>query len=168
MVSPTTNYPRVFKVLGKLAFMFDNASAATVEENFVLATTADQIATGLTIDNPAVLMFAQYSNSLQGAINAGPAAIQTMAKTIAGQYFQLPMFTSLLTNTPASSSVADIIAALALDMASGTDNKTLTTKSGTGLINFFDTVAGTTGTWNHTTDGSADYKDSVYCVDTIV
>jgi hypothetical protein len=36
------------------------------------------------------------------------------------------------------------------------------------LVNFFDTLSGTTGTWNTVTDASADYKDSVLCVGTLV
>ena len=161
------NYIRHFKVLGKLAKLYD-ASASSVEEaNTLLATTGDQIATGLVEDNPAMLLFSGYANSLQSAINTGPSNIQSMCRTIAGQYLQLPLFVTGLTTVPATTSVADIAAALATEMTS-VDTKTITTKTTAGLANFLDVTAGTTGAWNTAADGAADYKDSVYCVDTIV
>jgi len=160
------NYQRHLKALGKLCALFDAATASTAAANTLLATTADQFATGLVVDNPAVELLAQNLNSLQAAINSGPVAIQTQCVNIAASYLGLPLFISGLTTVPATSSAAAVLTALAAEMT--TDTKTLTTKSGTGLINFFDTIAGTAGAWNSAADNVADYKDSIYVVSAVV
>lgn len=161
------NYQRHFKVLGKLAYLYDIAGSATSAENTVLATTADQIATGNPIDNPSVILFSSFTNSIQSAINSGPTVLQNLAKQIAGLYVQQSLFTSGLTTVPANNSPATILAALATEMTS-VDSKTLTTLASTGLCNFLDQVAIATVAWNQAADASADYKDSVFCVSAVV
>ena len=161
------NYIRHFKALGKFAAFFDEAVSAVSAEEILLANTADQIATGDPDDNPSVILFAAFASSLQAAITSGPSGIQNLAKQVAGQYVQQALFTSGLTTVPASASVAAIMTALATEMTD-VDNKTLGTKTTTGLVNFFDAITGTSGSWNTESDTTADYKDSVYAISAIV
>ena len=162
------NYERHFKVLGKLAYMYDIAGSATSAENTVLATTADQIATGNPIDNPSVLLFSSFTNSIQSTINSGPTVLQNLAKQIAGLYVQQSLFTSGLTTVPSGNSPAAILTALATEMTS-VDSVTLTTLASTGLVNFFDAVMGSAGSWNTTGAGTPPtYADATYCVSAVV
>ena len=161
------NYQRHFKVLGKLAYLYDIAGSATSSEATLLATNTDHISTSLPDDNPSVFLFSAFTNSIQSAINSGPTVLQNLAKQIAGLYVQQSLFTSGLTTVPSGNSPLAILTALATEMTS-VDSKTLTTLASTGLVNFFDAVMGSAGSWNTAADGSADYKDSVYVVSAIV
>jgi hypothetical protein len=160
------NYQRFFKVLGKLAYLYDTATAENTALATLLATTADQVATGLSVDNPAVLMLAQNLGALSVALVNGPQAIQSQAIAIASAYLELPLFKAALTTVPTANTAAAILIALATEMTSVSTTKTLTTKSATGLVNFFDTIAGSSGSWNTAAPG--DYPDATYCVSAIV
>ena len=161
------NYVRHFKVLGKLAKLFDIASAQTPDLNTLMARLYDQVATGETASLPGVLLLAQYVNSFQSAIARGPESLAALAKAMAEAYLISNDFVNDLTTTPTSRTGAAVLTALQTEMAAGLNNKTLTTLAATGLVNFFNQFS-PTSSWNTAADASADYKDSVYVVSTIV
>ena len=132
------NYIRHFKVLGKLAKIYDDAGADVSALNTLVATTS------------------------------GPTALQSLAVSIGGQYLSLNLFYASLTTVPTSTTAVAALVALQAEMAAGVDNKTLSTETTSGLVNFFDAILGSEGTWNTAADASADYKDSVYVVSAVV
>ena len=160
------NFIRHFKVLGKLCKLYDDAAASESALETLLATTADQVATGTTAGATAVRIFARYYTQYENAIANGPEAMQALAISIATAYMTSDDFCNDLTTTPASRSIANVIAALETEMGAGVSNKTLSTETTSGLVNFFDTLKGSEGTWN--TAGSPDYPDSTYVVSAVV
>lgn len=162
------NYIRHFKVLGKLAKLYDTAAADSTTLETLLTTFVDQYATGTIASFPAVQLFPRYTTQWISAITAGPTALQSVAKNAAAAYLTSTDFTNDLTTEPTANTALAVLVALATEMGAGVDNKTLTTKASTGLVNFFDAIRGTAGSWNTAADGSADYKDSVYVVSTVV
>ncbi|HEY3325132.1 MAG TPA: hypothetical protein VGP72_32055 [Planctomycetota bacterium] len=162
------NYIRHLKVLGKLADLFDKAVAAETDLTDLLEVFVEQYATG-TGSLSDVKKMPVYTNQWAGAITNGPTALRKVAIDAATAHLLDANFQDDLTTKPTNtSSVASVIAAFAIDMSGAKDNVTLTTKSAAGLVNFFDAIAGSSGTWNTAADGSATYKDSVYVVDTLV
>ena len=161
------NYTRHFKALGKLAFLYDNATAAALAQQTLRATTADQVADGTTTTLPAVDLFAQYDTQWKQGITAGATALQAVAIAFASSYLIDATFTAGLTTVPTATTPVAVLTALALEMTS-VDNKTLTTLAATGLVNFFNVVAGSVLSWHTAADASADYKDSVFCVSAVV
>ena len=159
------NYIRHAKALGKFAKLYDQATADIATLNTLLATTADQVATGTSVDNPAVLMLAGYLPSLNNSIGNGPTAIQAQAIAIAKSYLALPLFTGSMTTVPATTSAADVVAALVTELGL-TTTAYFTTLTTTGIANFLNVVSGVLQTWPGS--GSNQYLDSVYCVSTIV
>lgn len=161
------DYDRHFKVLGKLCKFYDEASSQITEQTLRLARTEDQVATGASSSLPGVEVLNNHYNSLKSSITSGATAQQAAALAAATSYLKMTDFTDDLTTTPTTlSSVNDILTALATDMAVGVDDKTLSVETTTGLINFFDILAGEELVWNDAT--APDYDDDVYVVDTIV
>jgi hypothetical protein len=162
------NYQRHLKVLGKLCKLYDDAGADVPEQNALLAAFVDQYADGLTDSLAAIRIFPTFTSQWLSAIQGGPVAFQSIAIQGATAYFIDPNFTNDLTTVPASNSIVDVLTALQTEMSAGHDNKKLTTKTTTGLVNLFDhileNVGSPDGTWNTAADASADYKDSVYVV----
>jgi len=159
-------YVRHFSVLGKLCYLYDLAAVQEPVLQQSLSAYLDQVAN----DDPSILSLvialAQNSATINNAIINGPAAIQDTTKLEATRYLTNYAFTHELTTTPANTSVAAVLTALATEMGAGVDNKTLTTKSSAGLVNFFDEVAGTAGTWNTASPG--DYPDATYVSATVI
>lgn len=164
------NYIRHFSVLGKLAYLYDTAGANSTALQALLAVFADQIADGTATTLPAVKLFQSAIIQWDAALGTTQAltTLQTIATTAAASYLVNLTFTAGLTTTPAGASVAEVLAALQTEMGAGVDDKTLSTETTTGLVNFLDTVLGSEGTWNTEDDATADYKDSVYCVASLV
>lgn len=160
------NYIRHFKVLGKLAKLYDIAAADESDLETLLSTFVDQYATGTVASLPAILIFPNHTVAWSQAISAGATALQTVAKNAASAYLIDDDFTGDLTTTPAATTAAAVLTALATEMGAGVDNKTLTTKSSTGLVNFFDAILGSSGSWN--TSGTPTYADGTYVVSTVV
>jgi len=160
------NYIRHLKVLGKYCKIYDDADADATAQGVLIATTSDQIATGLAIDTPAVAMHGPYISSLTAAVSSGPTALKALAVQLAGQYLSLNLFYTSLTTVPTSTTAVAALVALQTEMGAGVDNKTLTTEGSTGLVNFFDTILGSEGTWN--TAGPGDYPDATYVVSAVV
>jgi hypothetical protein len=158
------NYVRHLSVLGKLANLYDLAGADAPAINAGLAGMLDQVADGQTDSVAIALAFAQWGSQVSSAVTNGPTAVQTAMLNAARYYLTQSYFYSDLTTVPTATTPLAVLTALATEMGAGVDNKTLTTKASTGLVNFFDVIRGTNGTWNTAADGSADYKDSVYCV----
>jgi hypothetical protein len=162
------NYIRHFSVLGKLAKLYDLAIDGGGDFEDLLAAFVDQYADGTVLTLPAVKLFPTYQAQIVGAIANGTDALESIAKSAAMAYLIDPTFTGGLTTTPAAATASAVLAALQTEMGAGVDNKTLTTKASTGLVNFFDAILGSPGTWNTEADETADYKDSVYCVIPVV
>ncbi len=157
-------YVAHLKIIGKLAYLYDVASASFSDLSDLRATTMDQAATGDAADLPGSDIIARYMPPYDTAINAGPAVLQSLAVTVATAYLRSSYFTSDLDNTPAGATVAAVITAFEADATS--DAKTFTTLSATGLINFFDTVKGSaTGLAGN---GSPSYADATYVTGAIV
>lgn len=162
------NYQKHFKVIGKLAKLYDDAGADNTALLALFATTYDQVATGLAADLDALEILNQYTSRYRNAISNGAQALQTLAKNIATAYLQSDYFVDDLTTEPASRSIAVVVAALATDMSAAVDNVTLGTETTTGLVNFLDEVAGAEQTWNTEADATADYRDAIYVVSAVV
>lgn len=165
------NYIKHFKVLGKLARLYDDAAAAS--DVAALKTLAmrlfDQAATGESPSYDAVLVLSAFMSPLDLSINAVTNNVRATVKTMAAAYLVHSLFRADLTTTPASANdAASVLAALRTDMSAGVDNKKLTTEAATGLVNFFKNVMAAGGSWNSIADASADYKDSVYVVTAVV
>jgi len=164
------NYIRHFKVLGKLAYLYDTAGSNATALQTLLAVFADQVADGTYLTVPAVKLFNNTITEWDAAIGTAGSltTLRSMAVNAGRAYITNATFTAGLTTTPASASVADVLAALQTEMGAGVDDKTLSTEAATGLVNFLDTLLGSEGTWNTAEDASADYKDSVYVVAALV
>lgn len=159
------SYIRHFKVIGKLAFLYDVGGTNVAAENLAIATTADQIATALVIDNPAVALYGQNIGSLLNAVSVGSGNIQTICASLAAQYMALTLFTGSMTTVPTSLSAADLVAALITEMGL-TTTAWLTPTAATGIANFLNVVSGTVQTWP--SSGTNQYTDAVYCVSAVV
>lgn len=166
------NYIRHLSVLGKLAYIYDQAVAGVEAENTLLSTFVDQYADGTKTTVPAVILFPQYTAQLNQTTINGAATRKSIALAAAAAYLINPTFTAGLTTTPTATTAVAVLTALQTEMGAGEDDKTLTTLDTTGLVNFFNAIlvanGGEAGTWNTEADESADYKDSVYVVATLV
>ena len=166
------NYDRFSKILGKLAYVFDNSAALVTAQQLTQYRTMEQVAKSdqESADLPEISIIAQYFSSWSSAIDAGPLTLQGLVKTIAIKILTSDDFISSLTTVPASSSINNVLTALATEMGAGVDNKTFTNVSSTGLVHFLNQLltGGASVSWHTAVDGSADYKDSVYVVNAIV
>ncbi len=162
------NYIRHFKTLGKFCKLFDIAGANESEVLTLMATTYDQIADGTPESSDGVDIASQYRSRYKSGISNGATAQQTLAKNMASAYLISDSFVDNLTTQPTSRTAADVLAALQTEMGAGVDDKTLTTKAATGLVNFFDSMLAAPGTWNTEAGPTADYDDSVYVVTPVI
>lgn len=162
------NYARHFKVLGKLAKLYDLAAAQVTADNALLAAFVDQYADGTPASLPAVALFPAYTSQISNSISNGSANLKAVALSAAGAYLVNTTFTADLSTPIVGNTAAASLTALATEMSEGEDDKTLTTLASTGLVNFFDAIAGSAGSWNTEADATADYKDSVYVVSSVV
>jgi len=160
------NYIRHFKVLGKLCKMYDEASTEVTAQTLRLARLEDQVATGASASLPGTEVINAHYNALKAAITQGPTAMKTATVAAATSYLIGSDFRDdFVTETPTSTSSANaVLTALAAEMVG--DPKTLSTETTSGLVNFFDTIAGAELVWNDAS--SPDYPDSTYVVDAIV
>lgn len=165
-------YIEHFKILGKVALAYSSADATAASQEQLRLRTMDQAADGENA--PPTDIVASYMAVWKNYVTAGTESIRALAVTMATTYLTNTFFTNDLNNVPTSNNVVAVLTALQLEMGDGEsgDDKTLTNKTTSGLVNLFDAILETNGaedgTWNTTTDGAADYKDSVYCVATIV
>jgi hypothetical protein len=168
------NYQKHCKVLGKYCRLYDTAGTNETAMKALEAITIDQVADGLAASLPACEALAGKLPAWKTAISAGPSALKAVAIQLAAQYLQLDLFCSTLVGhaATAGSAVTTILTAFQDEMSASHDNKTLGTKTTSGLVNFFDAVAvdagGSAGTWNTESDATADYRDAIYVVDTAV
>ena len=162
------NYIKVFTILGKLCYAFDLATVQFGEVDDILATIQDQVATGSPDSNPVITTLRQTFASMEAARDNGAAFLKTVAKTGASNFMVSDYFFNKLVTVPASRSAAAVLAALQTEMSAGVDDKKLTTLASTGLVNFFNAILGSAGTWNTAADASANYKDSVYVVEAVI
>lgn len=162
------NYARHFKVLGKLAKLYDVAAADESTLETLLSTFADQVATGGVASLPAVLQMGTYISRWNSAIDAGATALQRVAQDAAKAYLRSDDFIGDLTTVPDTNSIEDVLAALQTEIGAGVDNVTLGTLAATGLVHFFDSMLAAAGTWNTEADATADYRDAIYVVSAVV
>lgn len=162
------NYQRKFKVLGKLAKLYDLAAADVTTLNLLLAVFADQVADGTATSLPDTLLFSTYIPQWSSAVSSGATALKSLAVSAASAHLISSDFTGdFVSNTPSSPiTPATVITALIAELT--TNSSTLTTLAATGLVNFLNVVYGSVQTFPTAADGSATYKDSVYVVATIV
>jgi hypothetical protein len=159
------NYIRHLKVLGKYCKLYDNATADITAQNLLLSTTCDQVATGLSVDLPAVLLQAGISQQWSGNIVNGATALQSTAINAASQYLTLALFRDSMTTVPASVTAAAVITAFVTELGE-TTTAWLSTETTSGLANFFDVISGAEQTWPGS--GTNQYLDATYVVSTIV
>ena len=163
------DYVTHLKVLGKLARLWDDASSDASAMKLLIARFYDQIATGEAPSYDTLLTLNPYTSLLNGGVQNGAEAIKTVTVAAAAAYLISATFRDSLITTPATpSNSTSVLEALQTEMGAGVDNKTLTTSAATGFVNFFDANFSPTGSWNTEADGTADYKDSIYVVTTIV
>ena len=148
------NYLKHLKVLGKLCYIYDTASASVVTMETAVARFFDQVATGEASTSwPALQVFNPYTAQFASAVASGPTAIRQWAVQCAGYYLASTAFTADLVTARTSNTVAASLVAWIADMDD--DSKTLTTAN-----------------WAPTGDfpqsESPTYADSTYVVATIV
>lgn len=164
-----TNYVRHFKVLGKICRLYDVGGPDVAALKLLISRVFDQIATGEVDSYDALLLLTPYMGQLNASLGEASTQVKFHAVQMAGKYLTSPNFYGDLTTVPSNVAlVTAVLTALRTDMSAAVDNKRLSTESTSGLVNFFSNVLAAGGTWNTVADASADYKDSVYVVDTIV
>jgi len=163
------NYIEHCKVLGKICRLWDDGGLSLDDLKLLACRLWDQIATGESPSYDACLALNPFTAELNGAMQIGQTDVQRTAKRLAEAYLTDSVFYGDLTTTPGDpTSARSVLEALQTEMGAGEDDKTFTTKAATGLVYFFDTNWAPTGAWNTEADETADYKDSVYVVTTIV
>ncbi len=160
-------YQLHLKALGKIARLWDDGGLDTASLKLLASRLFDQIATGETVSYEGVIVVSTYAPSLNNAINGGQNPVRSTAQIMAEQYL-IQVLTIDLTTQPVGTDAKSVLEALQTEMSVGVDGKTLTDKSTTGFVNFFDTLWSPSGTWNTEADVTADYKDSIFVVTTIV
>ena len=163
------NYIKHMKVIGKLAYCWDQAGDTLATMEAYIAALFDQVFTGAGASYDAGLLLAGFHGSLDQAINAGASGETTrkaMLAHVCSQYLVNALFTNDLTTTPTASTATAACEALQFDLVA--DSKTLTDVAATGIVNFLETafapISGPTGGWETEADATADYKDTVYCI----
>lgn len=166
----TANRLRFAKIVGKLAYMYDQAAASAVTLSDIQYALMQEFANSTDRDAnlPELQLLATKYAQITNAISAGPVALQTTIVVLAQAIFTSDDFVSDLTTVPSGSSIFACLTAWATEMGAGVDNVTFTTLAATGIVHFLNVVGGSTFTWHTAADGSATYKDSVYCVGTMV
>lgn len=159
------NYVRHFSVLGKLAKLYDDANANEATQKTLIAVTADQMANSLSTGLANFITMTTYIQQFYSALTAGETTRKEIAINAGRAYLKDSYFYGGLTATPTDlTSPAAILIAFAADMV--TNSKTISTETTSGLVNFFDALSGTEGTYP--TSGSPTYDDATYVVETIV
>ncbi|MGD0090597.1 MAG: hypothetical protein ABSE73_11815 [Planctomycetota bacterium] len=168
------NYQLTFKVLGKLAKLYDLAAGAVSDLTTCLQNAVQQIA-----DQDDIVLDVALSSlapSVVTTLNNGPTSTQQQVIYTANAFLITSSMRSRFIvsgNTNPAATVSAVLNALATEMASGGggDNKKLTTLASTGIVNFLNAVGTAAGmsvlpTWNTAAPG--DYPDGTYCVTAVV
>ncbi len=155
-------YFRLFSLLGKINKFYDDAAASQPDQEQLLANYLNQLTNGDPDENDLVRALIAGSGQFQTGITNGVAYLQTSALTQARSLLTLPFIRAQLNVTVADA--AQVVAALRLQMIA--DEVTLTTLSGTGLVNFLNTILGDTPEWP-TSDGP-NYADGTFVVSGVV
>ena len=162
------NYQEHCKVLGKLCYLYDQAAAEEAATRLVISVFVDQYAAGDEPTYETVVLLCPFIAGLDSAVDNGAEVIQSRARTIATAYLTSSIFYGDLTTTPANlNSAASVLTALQTEMGAGEDDKTFGTLAGTGFVHFFN-LWSPTGAWNTEADATADYRDAIFVVGTIV
>ena len=159
------NYQLLFKVLGKLAKMYDAAGAGGIGTPLA-AVTVDQVADQDVWELDKIM--SSFNQALDGAINSAANAAaqqQALVLRIAGAYLLSETVNGYFTTPPDAATAALVVAALAAEMT--TNTVTVTTRAATGIANLLH-VINAAASIPQAADASATYKDSVYCVSTLV
>jgi len=162
------NYQALSKILGKLAYFFDQAGAGSVSQEAAFAAMFDQVAKPDTAANNEIVV--DFAGAAQGLFNniATGGATQQAALVAAGKKYLASdlVIGSFVTNVPAANaSAAQVITALIAEMT--TDTKTFTTLASTGIVNFLQQIL-PAAALPQAADISASYKDSVYAIVTVL
>lgn len=163
------NYGKHFKLLGKIARIYDLSASGSTTLKAAVDMMVEQFAgSGATGWDPLKLA-CNSVDSFNLAFTVGSNAVEDACVALGRAYLLSDDFQDDLTTSPAdATSVAAVLTALQTDMGAGVDNKTLGTLATTGLVNFLNALGTGTGTWNTEADATADYRDAVYVVDTEV
>ena len=163
-------YAQHFAALGKMCKGYDDAAAGVAAQETLEATAQDQLATGVAADNGLIEALQALPSQLKSARVNGAEALQATWLAAAQRYVVQARFYTLLKNHPAAYTPLAVMTALALEMSSGSgnDNLTLGTLTTTGLVHFFNLIAGDTLTWNTKSDSTADYRDAIYVVSAVI
>lgn len=143
----TANRLRFAKIVGKLAYMYDQAAASAVSLADIQYALMQEFANSTDRDAnlPEMQLLATKYAAITSAISAGPVALQSTIVTLARSIFTSDDFVSDLTTVPAGSSIAACLTAWATEMGAGVDNVTWTTLAATGIANFLN-IVGSPGT----------------------
>ena len=161
------NYKNMFKVLGKMSYLYDSAGTDSTSQNTLGANVESQVSSqgNFTLD----VVMQSFPVAMNNSISSGAAAQQTLAISQATNYLQSSIVSAYFTQTTVvqNSRAATVVTALQIEMSAAKDNVTLTNVGSTGLVNFLTQIQ-PSGLWNTAVDGSATYKDSVYSVLAVV
>lgn len=153
-------YLKHLKVLGKICYIWDAASADVTAMKLMVSRLFDQTATGEVVSYDATKLVNSYTNGIDAAITSGPAALKAQMEQLASAYLTNTLFTDDLDTTPTDSTAKASLEALIEDM--GDDEKTFDTAASTGFVNFFETVFAPTGSFPQS--GTPTYDDSTYVI----
>jgi hypothetical protein len=164
------NYQALSKILGKLAYFFDQAGAGSVSQEAAFAAMFDQVAKPDTAANNEIVV--DFAGAAQGLFNniATGGATQQAALVAAGKKYLASdlVIGSFVTNVPAANaSAAQVIAALILEMTHDSVTFTTVPNPATGIVNFLQQIV-PGAALPQAADASASYKDSVYSIVTVL
>jgi len=156
-----TNYDLLFKVIGKLAHIYDqtNAQQATTftSTSYLLEQVADQSIWELDT------IFASSTYNMNSTVTSGN--LSTLAKTMATNYLLSKTVYAYFSVAPGTT-IQSVVLALQAGLIA--DSKTLTTVSSTGIVNFLLLLNPAATTIPQAASSTASYDDSVYCVDAVL
>jgi hypothetical protein len=159
------NYILIGKVLGKLAYIYDQANANQATVTTTNTHLYEQVADQGVWEFDGI--FAGFTGSINTVINSNLA---TISKTMATSYL-LSATVKAYFGTDPGTTIQSVTAALIAGMTA--DTKKLTTRGSTGISNFLRQLNTTTAFGVATTaveaaDTGLDIQDSIYHVDAVV
>ncbi len=163
------DYVKFLKLFGKLCKTYDVARADQAVHETLMGNSDDQFGSGGSANLPEIDVFNRTFQQWRNTQRSGVVAEQALMLSIATQLLALDDFYTALTTKPATRAPEIVLAAWVTDM--GLDSKTLLTLTTSGLVRFFNIVAGHDGLANTLTiptAGSPTYADATYVVSTVV
>lgn len=165
------NYQKHFKVIGKLALLYDYVGEVEATLEGYVAALYDQLWTGAQASYDAGVLLSGSAEALARTVvqaAGGTTSRKSQLAAMLRAYMTSAAFRDDVTIAPTDiNDAADVAEALQFEMED--DAKTLGTEGSTGMVNFMETacvpVNGPSVGWTTESDATADYKDATYVVE---